>query len=110
MKTYSVNDELIDISENLNHLTQGQNPKIEDEIMQQIHNIIAYFETDRLQLLNNLCEFFRRCDRAEMLEIYGERLGDHIWNKFNDLDRNWAWVLCSLDNGNLEKLIKHILK
>lgn len=61
-----------------------------------------------LQLLKNLCEFFRRCDRAEMLEVYGERFGEHLWNKHKDLD--WAWWLCSLDSSNLERLIEHISK
>lgn len=63
-----------------------------------------------LKLLKNLCEFFRRCDRTEMLEIYGERFGDHLWNKFNFLHRDWAWWLCNLDSGNLEKLVEHISK
>jgi hypothetical protein len=64
--------------------------------------------TLELQLLNNLCEFFRRCDKAEMLEIYGNNLGEHLWNKHRDLGTNWAWWLCSLDNGNLEKLVEYI--
>lgn len=61
-----------------------------------------------LQLLKDLCEFFRKCDKTEMVKIYGDNLGAHLWGKFNFLSRDWAHWLCSLDFNNLEKLVKHI--
>jgi hypothetical protein len=60
--------------------------------------------------LDMFCEFAKTANFWTFKEIFGERLGEHFWNKHIDNhDRNMTWTYNDMDNENRNKLVKYLL-
>jgi hypothetical protein len=59
--------------------------------------------------LDSFCEFSKYANLDIFIEIFGEKLGTHLWNKYiEDYERDMVWTYNGLDNDNRERLVKYL--
>ena len=62
-------------------------------------------------VLKEFAEFTRRAGRSEFIEVFGERMGTHLWSELvNRYSRDMSALLCVLDNENMDMLARHLVK
>jgi len=54
--------------------------------------------------MNVLEDWLKDCTKESFHAIFGESMGNHLWGKFNDKNRNWLLWYSALDNTNRGKL------
>lgn len=46
--------------------------------------------------------------KKDFIKIFGEQIGSHLWNKFNEYNQNPAKWICYLDGANMHTLFDHL--
>lgn len=57
--------------------------------------------------LRHLYFFRRKASEERFVEVFGE-VGHHLWEKYEDLDRDPIELIIELDNNNIRKLALHL--
>jgi hypothetical protein len=60
------------------------------------------------EILGAIAEFFWQVNRADFVEIFGERMGFHLWGKYVDLDMDAMKFVGYLDAGRFEQVVDAI--
>lgn len=61
------------------------------------------------ELLDTIFDFSLTMDEKKLVELYGEWLGKHLWDKYSDLRRDWMRWYGYLDHKN-KQIISDYLK
>jgi catechol 2,3-dioxygenase-like lactoylglutathione lyase family enzyme len=60
------------------------------------------------EIMEAVMEFFWQADREDFVEVFGERLGFHLWGKYVGWDMDALRFAAYLDSGRFEQLVDAI--
>lgn len=60
------------------------------------------------EILDKVYDFTLTMDGDTLIEIFGEHLGNHLWDKYYGLQRDWMRWYGYLDGGNKQKISDYI--
>lgn len=63
---------------------------------------------DYSKILNSLISMQSNLDESGMIEIFGQRMGEHLFEKLIRLDRNIVYFYSGLDKYNRKIFVKHL--
>lgn len=78
-----------------------------NEYGQPLFEISSHSEIRRV--IERLITFENNATQLIFQEIFGERIGNHLWDKYvNSRAYSILWLYCYLDDGNRDLLVKHL--